>query len=150
VDPEPGVAAPRRRGARLVAGVVALALVVVLAAGLVVSRRSTPDPVCAGLGGGVAGLREIAWSNGFTRAGPSWVAALTDGVEHGDAPTRQAIAATVAADQSGYATMVESLGSDDRASFDRLRAAALDPASTPDPTDVHAVRTIAGMRCNLV
>lgn len=119
-------------------------------------RTPEPDALCVGLGGRVAGLEVIRWDNGFSESGPSWLAALTNGVAHGDAGTRRAIAETVAADTTGYEQMVAGLGPIDRAAFDRLRAAATEPdppASADDPeiaSAIATVRSIAGSRCNLI
>jgi hypothetical protein len=147
-------------GVRSIGGVAAVLVAVVLvisaAIGLRLVRSPEPDPLCAGLGGRVAGLDIVRWDNGFGASGPSWLAALTNGVAHGDAATRQAIAATVAADAAGFEQMVAGLGPTDRAAFDRLRLAATHPdqvAPADDPeiaSAIATVRSLAGSRCNLV
>lgn len=152
-------AVQRGKGVRSIGGVVAVLVAVVLviaaAVGLRLVTSPEPDALCVGLGGRVFGLEIIRWDNGFSESGPSWLAALTNGVAHGDAATRQDIAATVAADAAGYEKMVAGLGPTDRAAFDRLRLAATHPdqvAPADDPeiaSAIASVRSLAGSRCNL-
>jgi len=125
--------------------------VVVLVVGRTVVRD---DDACAALGEQVAGLEGFGWDNGVTSSGPEWLSVLTDGTTEADAPSRQQIAAAVAADEAGYERFRSALPDDLEPAADRLHEVALDPAA--DRADGSVERDAAALRahgtraCNFV
>lgn len=113
-------------------------------------HQAIPDtPVCRGLTARVGDLDVIEWDNGLTKSGPSWGAALTQGVQHATPASREAIARKVASDSASYSDMVSRLNPAQRADFDWLRGILTHPTrkwNEPDPQrTLAAIETVASL-----
>lgn len=103
---------------------------VVVVGALVVDRWVLDDDAdCRALTARVADLDGYAWTNGMTSSGSEWLSVLATGTTEADAPSRDAIAEAIAADDDGYESFRAALPDDLRPAAERLHAVALDPNS---------------------
>lgn len=69
----------------------------------------------------------VEWDNGLTGSEATWYTVLGEGVQHGDEPTRQAMAEAVLEDGAGFEAILDRIPAEDRPALERLRALALHP-----------------------
>ena len=110
-----------RTAQRVAAGVLAIAF-----ASSCAGATDGPAGFCGWIGADVDGLGRITATDGTQSVG-TWYHVFAEGITVGDEPSRQAIAASATADETGYKRLRDEASPDVAQALDRLYALIQDP-----------------------